>query len=633
MNRRISFRDLSIKRKLMLIGLSTIAAALICVGVVQTILHWYDGKKQEIKELVSIAQLSGLHAAHELSFGHTEGVDTALSVLKVRPEIVYAAYHDNAGRLIASYQGVNGVPIPMTQLPRPDTYLFTASGLVVAVSMNINGHEQGVFYLQSNLKHLHEHIVEHAKALALIGLVAFVLAAIVFAKAQRTIVGPLSDLAGTIESVSVRRDYTLRARKTTYDEIGTLVDGFNAMLSDIETRDTELARHRQHLEEEVAQRTAELNAARIFLEGITTTSAGVIFALDLEGRFEFVNERGLDLVGYSLNELLQRSFITLISPEAQAVVMQEFAAVLRGEPQYAHETTIVRSDGAVRWIEYSAAPLTQDGKIVRIVGTATDITERRQAALVIEASERKLRGVLDATTEGIMLVDAQTRKAVLVNRAICDMLGYSPEEIAALGVDDIHPADSLPHVLRQFERQVRGEIKIASDMPVLRKDGSVFFADISTSPMMLSGRMCMLGAFHDITERKRAEDALKMSEERFRGLVESSSDLVWETDAKGAYTYISPRVYEMLGYSPEELVGSTPFDLMPPEERQRVAGEFAALVAGHQPIRSLENTNRHKDGRLVVLETNGMPFFLPDGGLGGYRGIGRDVTERIRARQ
>lgn len=139
----------------------------------------------------------------------------------------------------------------------------------------------------------------------------------------------------------------------------------------------------------------------------------------------------------------------------------------------------------------------------------------------------------------------------------------------------------------------------------------------------------LTGALQDeLLGHKMAEVALRESEERFRNLVETTSDMVWETDKEGLYTYVSPAVSFLLGYEPEEAVGRTPFDFMPPEESERVGKVFRSLMAEHKPIRYLENINLQKKGRPVVLETCGVPFFDADGAFEGYRGVDRDITER-----
>jgi PAS domain S-box-containing protein len=135
----------------------------------------------------------------------------------------------------------------------------------------------------------------------------------------------------------------------------------------------------------------------------------------------------------------------------------------------------------------------------------------------------------------------------------------------------------------------------------------------------------------ELTERKQAEKTLRESEKWFRALSESTRDWIWEIDENARYTYASPRIRDLLGYEPREIIGKTPFDLMPPEEARRVAGEFGNRVSARQPLTFVENVNLHKDGHPVVLETSGISIFDDEGRFKGYRGIDRDISERKRA--
>jgi diguanylate cyclase (GGDEF)-like protein/PAS domain S-box-containing protein len=116
-----------------------------------------------------------------------------------------------------------------------------------------------------------------------------------------------------------------------------------------------------------------------------------------------------------------------------------------------------------------------------------------------------------------------------------------------------------------------------------------------------------------------------------RALLESTSDWVWEVDAEARYTYVSPVVTEILGYTPAELIGKTPFDCMAPAEAARVASVFGPIAAAREPLKALENINLHRDGREVLLETSGVPIFDEAGAFVGYRGIDRDITDSRRA--
>jgi PAS domain S-box-containing protein len=137
-----------------------------------------------------------------------------------------------------------------------------------------------------------------------------------------------------------------------------------------------------------------------------------------------------------------------------------------------------------------------------------------------------------------------------------------------------------------------------------------------------------IGTIQDITEHKLADEALRRSEARFRSLVEATTDWIWEVDENLAYVYSSPKVSDLLGYAPEEVIGKTPFDLMHPQEAQRIYSIFSAIKDKGQSFSGLENVYIHKNGSLVTIETSGVPVFNDVGKFCGYRGIDRDINER-----
>lgn len=132
-------------------------------------------------------------------------------------------------------------------------------------------------------------------------------------------------------------------------------------------------------------------------------------------------------------------------------------------------------------------------------------------------------------------------------------------------------------------------------------------------------------------EAAKAHVALVAERERYRGLVENTLDWVWQIDQADRYVYSSPQVHDLLGYEPQEVIGLTPFDLMPPEEIERLRPWFAALKQRGERMVSLENNARHRDGRTIVLETNATPILDAAGQVVGYHGIDRDITLRKQA--
>ena len=136
----------------------------------------------------------------------------------------------------------------------------------------------------------------------------------------------------------------------------------------------------------------------------------------------------------------------------------------------------------------------------------SEITERKEKEEALRESEQRFRTIFDNATDGILLADPENKGFFMGNRMICQMLGYDQEEIRNLGVMDIHPREDLPYVTEQFEKQSRGEITVAENIPVERKDGSAFYADVKSSAITLSGRTYLMSIFRDITERKQAEE-------------------------------------------------------------------------------------------------------------------------------
>ncbi len=133
-----------------------------------------------------------------------------------------------------------------------------------------------------------------------------------------------------------------------------------------------------------------------------------------------------------------------------------------------------------------------------------------------------------------------------------------------------------------------------------------------------------------IEKRREIETRLRESELRFRNLVESINDWFWEVDPNSIYTYVGPQIKSLLGYDPGEVLGKTPFDFMPPDERNRIMEVFKAIAEDRNPIELLENTLIHKEGHHVVVQTSGLPIYDTHGKFMGYRGTDRDITEKLK---
>lgn len=158
----------------------------------------------------------------------------------------------------------------------------------------------------------------------------------------------------------------------------------------------------------------------------------------------------------------------------------------------------------------------------------------------------------------------------------------------------------------------------------------VFFAQANSRKTEdLESANSMLKA--EVRQRARTEDDLRRSDEKFRSLVETMSDLIWEVDEQARYTYVSPKVKDVLGYDPGEMVGKSPWDFMQLNEAEKVKKRLAAIFESREPFSLLENMSIRRDGSLVALETSGSPVFDKEGSFAGYRGVDRNVTPRKKA--
>jgi PAS domain S-box-containing protein len=256
--------------------------------------------------------------------------------------------------------------------------------------------------------------------------------------------------------------------------------------------------------------------------------------------------------------------------------------------------------------------------------------ELKKQTETLQKSESRYRSLLSRLPIGVYRnTPGSSGRFLMANEAISKMFGYeSPEQFMRTNVSDLYMS---PVEREAFTRQLLAQGSVnAVMMHVKKKDGSPFWASVTSSVVCNDqGEIKYFdGIIEDITERKRAEEALRESEEKYRSLVETTSDWIWETDKKGTYTYSSPKVTDLLGYKPEEITGKTPFDFMPYSEAKRVSDIFHSALSLQTSFDSIEKLSLHKNGTLVFVETSGVPIFSDKGELLGYRGIDRDITAR-----
>jgi two-component system cell cycle sensor histidine kinase/response regulator CckA len=348
--------------------------------------------------------------------------------------------------------------------------------------------------------------------------------------------------------------------------------------------------------------------------------AGVYLLQD--GKFRYANPRMAQIFGYAPEEIINRlSPRDLIYPEDHPVLDDQIRRRLSGEAEEAHYTARgVRRDGTIIHLEFLGRRIDYQGRPA-IVGTLLDITERTQSEEALREAEQKFRSIFDNATYGILIADPETGKFHLANPMIARMLGYSQEELQGLGIIDIHPPDSLAEVMNAFERLERQESSVVQEITVLRKDGSVFYADISATHIHIKGKLYLAGIFQDITARKQAKEALQTQAR----VLESMSEAVTGFSEDGRIVFANPAAYTMFGYPEGELTGQpvTALNDLPVEKSERFVREIIERLQ-REGSWSGEIRNRTKDGISFITYARITTLELPEKKL--WISVQEDIT-------
>ncbi len=366
-------------------------------------------------------------------------------------------------------------------------------------------------------------------------------------------------------------------------------------------------------------------------------SANTIVLTDIEGKIEYTNPKFTEVTGYTAKEAMGLNPSVLnsgIQPKEYYKVMWETIAegnIWKGE--FCNK----KKNGDLYWEQVTITPIKDDaGEIISYLAIKEDITAKRDAETALKKSEEKFRIVADYAYDWEYWTDLN-ENFVYVSPSSERISGYKPKEFyedKGLMAKIIHPDDKelfLEHKHNVKKNSERSPLEFR----VITKNKEIhWIGHVCRDVYGEDGEFIGIrGNNRLITEHKKAEQALVDSEEKYRLIVETASDWIWEIDKEGKYTYSSPRILSVLGYTEEEIIGKTPFDLMPEAEKDRVSTIFEDIVKHNKTIIELENINIHKNGSLVVMETSGLPFFDANGELLGYRGIDRDVTLRNETEQ
>jgi len=367
------------------------------------------------------------------------------------------------------------------------------------------------------------------------------------------------------------------------------------------------------------------------LRDVIETIPAYVWSAQPDGSIDFINQRFLEFSGISLEQALGGSWQELLHPDDRDHFFAVWRAAIASGKAMEIEARVRSKDGHYRWLLIRNVPLhDQTGKIVRWYGTSTDIDDRRRAEESLRQSESYLAEAQRLSHTGSWTLDLASDKYVYVSEEDLRIWGFHPEDgppSREAVFQRIHPEDRN-RCRELFAKSLREKTDSADDYRILLPDGTVkHLHTIRHLVLDHAGEVVKLvGTSVDITERKRAEEALRESEMRFRTFVDHAADAFFVLDSeRGTILDVNQAACTSLGYTREELIGMDPIDLhLDSESRQRSKTEPAALETVLD-----RHSHRRKDGTVFPVEASTTSFWY--NGSRFLLKVARDISDRLRA--
>ena len=378
---------------------------------------------------------------------------------------------------------------------------------------------------------------------------------------------------------------------------------------------------------ELRQAEQELRTSEARFRTFVDHATDAFFLLDEQATVLDVNRQACQSLGYRREELIGKHRGDLDAGLDDAAIESLRQRAVSGEA-VTFETRHKRKDGTSFPVEVRVSQFDQGGR--RFLSLVRDITERKRAEDELRASEARFRTFVDYAIGGFFLMDINST-VLDVNRQGCENLGYSREELIGQHRSLFDPGLDQVSVARLAQHRFTGET-VTFESHHRRKDGTSFPVEVRVRAFEQGGRR-FLALVRDITERKRAEEELRASEERFRTLVQFSFDVYWETDAEHRFTRQVFAEGLADAPAPGTEVGKTRWEVPYLEPDEEAWCEHRKTLAAHLPFRDFELARPTPDGGKRYVSVSGLPMFDEAGRFVGYRGVGRHITERKKAEE
>ena len=360
-------------------------------------------------------------------------------------------------------------------------------------------------------------------------------------------------------------------------------------------------------------------------------ASDVLYQADIKGHFTLSNPAMSRITGYSDQELIGKHYLDLIHPDYKKSVERFYGLqFVKKIPETDYEFAILTKRGEKVWLTQRVQLLTEGDAVVGFQAICRDITELKQVQIALTESEERYRQLVELSPDGIYVRIDQ--ECVFANRSLAGMLGVdSPDELIGRRVKEFYHPECIEKLnARMRKLQEVDEPLPPAELTLIRTDGGKVDVETMAAAQIYQGQRAFQVVLRDITDRKRAEEALRKSEERYRMLVETMGESLIVFDENGMATFVNSRFCKLAGYSSDELIGRsiTDIDFRANLDQKELLKQWEQRRQGLNG--KYEAVFKNRDGRQIDAIVSSQPIFDAEGHFKGSFSVVTDITDRKR---
>ncbi len=405
-----------------------------------------------------------------------------------------------------------------------------------------------------------------------------------------------------------------------------------SLLKDIST-DITLALHRSELEVKHNQIEQKLIESEHKYRKVSEEATDIIFTTDLSGKFTYVNKAGLEYSGYSSEELLKMRYLDIILPEFKENVYKFYKdQFYRRQNSTYIEFPFLTKKGDTIWCGQNATLIFENDDIVGFHCISRNITEQKRMEAALQESESRYKQLVESSPDGIIV--ASQGNIIFANEAFLKLSGAAePAQVLSKPLTRLMHPDSVD-IAKARIKSLRNSRTGAflHEQQFRRLDGSVITVEVTASPILFHNDTAVQFVIRDVSSRKHAEEELRRQQIEVNTLLDSMPGITFFKDINFKYIIVNQNFCDMMGYTKDEIIGKSDFDLLPKHIAKKYNAEDMQVIKTGKELSVMEERILVR-GKYLTIGTRKVPLKDESGVVVGLIGLGIDVTEQKAAEE